>query len=95
MAITSCTEIFSESEWAELISDMPITTRQVEVIKHLLSGKSDKQIALAMDISIDGVRKHLTRLFLKFDLHDRHELVLYMFNHFRQGCLATGCSRWQ
>ena len=84
-------EIFSESEWNELVSDIPLSLRQADLVKHLLSGKSDKQIALEMQISVSGVRAHLNRLFLKFDLQERHELVLYMFCRFREKCRENGC----
>jgi len=91
MVLALMTNIFSDSEWAELVSDLSISLRQAEVIKHLLSGLSDKQVALEMQISVAGVRAHLSQLFSKFDLQDRHELVLYMFSHFRERCRANGC----
>jgi len=88
MALASKIEIFSESEWAELVSDLSLSTRQAEVVEQLLLGHSDKQIATDMQISVWGVRAHLKRLFSKFDLQDRHELVLYVFSYFRQRCRA-------
>lgn len=91
MALASAAEIFSESEWAELVSNLSLAPRQAEVINHLLSGLSDKQIALDMQISVAGVRAHLSRLFSKFDLQDRHELVIYVFSRFRERCRANGC----
>jgi len=91
MALSSVAEIFSESEWAKLMSGLPISLRQAKVLQHLLLGQSDKQIAWEMQISVAGVRAHLSQLFSKFDLQDRHELVLYMFSHFRERCRANGC----
>jgi DNA-binding NarL/FixJ family response regulator len=95
MTIAESTEIFSKREWAELISNLPVSSRQAEVIKHILLGRSDKQIALEMQISVAGVRAHLSQLFSKFDLQDRHELVLYMFNHFREVCRTSDCYRYR
>ena len=91
MVLALMTNIFSDSEWAELVSDLSISLRQAEVIKHLLSGLSDKQVALEMQISVAGVRAHLSQLFSKFDLQDRHELVLYVFSSFRERCRVNGC----
>ena len=88
MTIALNTEIFSESEWIKLINDLSLPPRQAQVIRYILSGLSDKQIALKMQISVAGVRAHLNRIFAKFDLRDRHELVLYMFNCFLDGCRA-------
>ncbi|OHB65581.1 MAG: hypothetical protein A2Y76_12285 [Planctomycetes bacterium RBG_13_60_9] len=49
-----------------------------------MAGMSDKQIARAMGISITTVRTHMSRLFRKFDLSDRTELVLHVFACLRQ-----------
>jgi len=92
MTIALSTEIFSESEWIELINDLSLPPRQAQVIRCILSGLSDKQIASEMQISVAGVRAHISQLFSKFDLQDRHELVLYVFNRFREECRANGCS---
>jgi DNA-binding NarL/FixJ family response regulator len=91
MTLAQGPEIFSESEWVELVRDLCLPPRQAEVAKHLLLGQSDKQIAIAMQISVAAVRAHLSRLFSKFGLQDRTELILYMFIHFRRKCHANEC----
>ena len=95
MAILSTMEIFSQSEWVELVSELSLSARQAEVTRHLLAGYSDKQIAMEMQISVAGVRSHLSRLFSKFELQDRHELVLYVFRYFRERCRTNGCPLYQ
>jgi len=86
MVLVSGMEIFSESEWMELAKGLSLSPRQAEVVKCLLLGHSDKLIALDLQISIATVRTHLSRLFLRFDVQDRMELILYVFHCFRQGC---------
>ena len=86
MALVSETAIFSESEWLEIVNELSLPPRQAEVIKLLFVGHSDKQIALELQISVPTVRTHLSRLFSRFDVQDRTELVLYVFRHFREGC---------
>ena len=81
--LVSGTEIFSESEWMELAKELSLPPRQAQVVKCLLLGHSDKQIALDLQMSMPTVRTHLSRLFSRFDLQDRTELVLYVFRHFR------------
>ena len=95
MTIALSTEIFSEGEWIELINDLSPAPRQAQVIKYILSGLSDKQIALRMQISVAGVRAHLNRLFAKFEIQDRHELVIYMFRLYLNGCRANGYLRYR
>lgn len=93
MTLVSETKIFTESEWLQLVNELSLSPRQIEVIKHLFAGHSDKQIAMGLQISIPTVRTHLSRLFSRFDVRDRVELVLYVFHHFRKNSPANGCHR--
>lgn len=83
MTLSTDTEIFAESEWVELVSELGLSPRQAEIIKLLFSGRSDKQVAMELQIAVATVRTHLSRLFSKFDVQDRHELILYVFHQFR------------
>lgn len=92
------TEVFSEKEWDVLANELSLSPRQSEVIQLLFKGHGDKQIASELDIAVPTVRTHLSRLFSRFDLRDRHELVLHVICIFRKGCRANGngdgCPRW-
>lgn len=89
MALIAETEIFAESEWLEIIEGLSLSTRQAEVIYFLLHGYSDKQIAMKLNISLPTVRTHLSRLFSRFDVQDRTELVLYVVRYFRKNSRAN------
>ncbi len=82
MALVSGTEIFSEREWKELVEELSLSPRQAQVVKCLFLGHSDKQIALELQMAMPTVRTHLSRLFSRFDVQDRTELVLYVFRCF-------------
>lgn len=88
-------EIFSEIEWKELVEGLSLSPRQAQICKNLLRGLSDKQIAYLLKISVPTVRTHLSRLFLKLDVQDRQELVIHLFQYFREGCRSEICPRWQ
>ena len=77
-------EIFSKTEWIALADSLSLSPRQSQIGRYLCSGFSDKQISNALQISVPTVRTHLSRLFLKFDVQDRHELVIIFFHHFRE-----------
>ena len=68
----------SEQEWSALIQRLGLAPRQAEVMKHILHGKADRQIAIEMGISTATVRTHLGRLFRKYGVNDRVELILYV-----------------
>lgn len=53
-----------------------LSKRELDVVKHLLQGKSNKMIALALGISDRTVEFHLTNVYGKFRVGSRIELIL-------------------
>jgi DNA-binding CsgD family transcriptional regulator len=84
-------ELFSPSEWSEIVNDLGISQRQADVIWELLQGRSDKQIARQLGLSVGTVRTHLDRLFLRFGMQDRSELIIHVFHHLRRKCKLIRC----
>lgn len=91
MALALKTKIFLESEWSELVNELSLSPRNAEVVEHLFLGQSDKQIAREMHISVPTIRTYLSRLFSKFDVQDRCELMLYVLHQFRESRRKYGC----
>ena len=83
MASISENEIFSDREWELITTELSLSPRQGEIIRGLFNGYSDKQVAKELDIAVPTVRTHLSRIFAKFNLQDRNELILHIFKHFR------------
>ena len=83
MVVTTYTELFSEQEWTLLTEDLNLSPRQAEIVNCVFRAKSDKQIARELDISVATVRTHMGRLFEKFDLNDRVELLVHVFMSLR------------
>lgn len=63
-----------------MAKDKLITQREKEVLSHLLQGKSNQQIALALNISVRTVEFHLTNIYAKFHVSSRIELILHLVN---------------
>lgn len=70
--------IFSEQQWGCLEARLKLPARQRQVIRQLFLGHSDKQIAEAIGVALPTVRSHLRRIYNKFDVQDRTELVLFI-----------------
>ena len=47
------------------------------MLTHLCRGRSNKEIAHELDVSIHTVERHLTNLYGKIGLHSRTEAVAY------------------
>ena len=58
-----------------------LSTREIEVLRLLADGKSSKEIAVAMGISLKTVDTHRTHLLRKLNLHSAVELVRYALRH--------------
>jgi len=84
MAVAPNTELISEQEWTQLQHHLGLSPRQAQIVREILHAKSDKQIARELDIALPTVRTHMGRLFRKFDLNDRTELVVHVFMSLRE-----------
>ena len=59
-----------------MLPDVQLSKREKDVLKLVLQGKSNKQIALALHISIRTVEFHLKNVYAKFQVSSRIELFL-------------------
>ena len=48
-----------------------LTTRELEVLKHLVTGLQNKEIAKALGVSPETIKDHLERLYQKLEVQDR------------------------
>ena len=76
-------DLFSDGEWARTRSELGLSPRQGQIVRQLLQGKADKQIADDLKISPATVRTHMRRLFAKYELNDRLELTLLVLKALR------------
>jgi DNA-binding NarL/FixJ family response regulator len=54
-----------------------LTDREKEVLQLLAEGRSNKEVAQLLNLSVYTVETHRTRIMQKLDLHNTAELVLY------------------
>ena len=58
-----------------------VTSREVEVLKLIMKGKSNKEIGVAMDITVDTVKGHLKSVYNKLGVKDRTEAAISALQH--------------
>jgi DNA-binding NarL/FixJ family response regulator len=66
-----------ENEWAGDEKLKKLTDREQEILRHLADGLANKEIAVALNVSVPTVKAHLTNMFRKLDQPDRLHLALY------------------
>jgi DNA-binding NarL/FixJ family response regulator len=54
-----------------------LTGREKEILQLLAEGKSNKDVAVLLNLSTNTVETHRTRIMQKLDLHSAAEIVLY------------------
>ncbi len=57
-----------------------LTDREIEVVKLVCNGYSNKEIKKALNISEQAVKSHLSRIYKKTGVSDRLQLALYAIN---------------
>ena len=70
MSIMQQTDIIRQTKTLE-----ELTVREQEVLRHILSGKSNRQIAALLFISESTVKTHARNIFSKYDVGSRTELI--------------------
>jgi DNA-binding NarL/FixJ family response regulator len=65
----------------------PLTERELEVIRALSRGMSDRQIASSLGISEKTVRNHTSNIYRKLHIFDRTQAVIYAV---REGVIDVG-----
>lgn len=63
-----------------------LTKRELEILSLVATGKSKKEIAIALNRSLKTVDNHVTNLMTKLDIHDRVELARYAI---REGIVSA------
>ncbi len=52
-----------------------LTNKETAVLQHLVTGKSYKMIAAAMDLSVDTIKTHIRNIYLKLQVNSNTEAV--------------------
>ena len=80
-------------DWNDFVAELGLSPRQSAIVGLIFRGKKDKQIALELGISQHTVRTYVKRIFDRFDVSDRTELILKLVTLHRSTCPHDACPR--
>lgn len=71
--------VSSDGEHGDSVSSalvrVGLTSREIEILRHLALGKGDKQISIDLLISVKTVNHHVSNIILKLDARNRTHAV--------------------
>jgi hypothetical protein len=76
-------ELFTEPVWERLTEGLKLSPQLKCLGLNLLCGHGDKEIALKMGIAISTVRSHLDRLYIKLNVNNRYEVMIFFLCRMR------------
>ena len=71
----------AEREMDKSGRDSVLTARELEVLKLICAGRSNREIAAELDLSVNTVSAHRANIMDALGLHKTAELVVYAINH--------------
>ena len=70
-----------------------LTSREREILRHIVNGKSNRQIAAELKLSVNTVRVHRANIMAAVGIHKSTQLVVYAM---RIGLVAPpGHGEWE
>ena len=70
---------------AELLGGRPavagLTAREIEVLRLVAAGKSNREIAAELYLSVKTVARHLSNIFYKIDVSSRTAATAFAYEH--------------
>jgi DNA-binding NarL/FixJ family response regulator len=56
---------------------IPLTTRELQVLRHVALGLSNREIGRSLDISVETVKEHVQNILRKIDVTDRTQAAVW------------------
>lgn len=66
---------------AEAIVDPSLTPRELDILRLVGEGRSNREIAAELALSVGTVKNHVSLIMDKLDLRDRTQLAIYAIRH--------------
>lgn len=74
-----------DARGVDVVDDAPLpaglTTREVEVLRLVAAGQSNKEIAASLHLSVKTVSRHLSNIFTKIDVTSRAAATAFAYEH--------------
>lgn len=62
---------------SDLVENTPLTNRELQVLRHVAMGLSNREIARSLEISVETVKEHVQNVLRKLDVNDRTQAAVW------------------
>lgn len=76
-ALQSFRALSTDAEEEDPLATCPLSAREIEILKHIARGNTNKGISLLLAISDQTVKNHITSILRKLEVNDRTAAVVY------------------
>lgn len=73
--------LLNRAEEEEQAVDASITPRELDILKLVGEGRSNREISGELGLSVGTVKNHISQLMAKLELRDRTQLAIYAIRH--------------
>ncbi len=74
--------IFSNEEWDELGCDLRLSPRALQLVRGIFDDQTEGAIAYDLRISVHTVHSYLIRIYQRFGVFSREQLLVYVFGRY-------------
>jgi DNA-binding NarL/FixJ family response regulator len=57
--------------------DIPLTNREIQVLRHVALGLSNREIGQSLEISVETVKEHVQNILRKIKVNDRTQAAVW------------------
>lgn len=79
---TRDSSIFLSKEWDELKCDLKLSPRALQLVRGIFDDKTEEGIAYDLSISVHTVHSYVTRIYQRFGVCSREQLLVYIFGRY-------------
>lgn len=83
--------LFDDQTWTQVVEKLELPPQQARIVKGILHGMNDKQIAHQLGLSVPTVRTYLGRIFDRLRVDDRVQVILRVVA--QAWVIASDCNR--
>ena len=77
-------QFLDDSDWKQVALSLRLSPREAEIVRLLLTARSEKSVAQELAISVHTVHSHLERLYRKLSIRSRSQLFISIFSAYVQ-----------